>query len=75
MKILFYEVTKHFSPNFEFTGSKTIFAKIKSPFLAQKLEDKKICQNPFQAIIRLSREREKKGGMDHQAIGVGRVKP
>ena len=47
MKILFYEV-QHFSPNFhEFTGSKTIFAQKKSPFLAQKLEKKK-CQNPFQ---------------------------
>ena len=43
MKILFYEV-RHFSPNFhEFTGSKTIFAKKKkSPFLAQKLERKKV---------------------------------
>ena len=38
MKILFYEV--HFSPNFhEFTGSKTIFAKKISPFLAQKMEN------------------------------------
>ena len=57
MKILFYEV--YFSPNFhEFTGSITTFARKK--FLAQKLEKKKICQNPFQAIIRL-----KKSGMDH----------
>ena len=41
MKILFHEV-RHFSPNFhEFTGSKTIFAKNKSLFLAQKLERKK----------------------------------
>ena len=51
MKILFYEV-RHFRPNFhEFTGSQTILA-----FLAQKLERKKICQNPFQAIIRLRKK-------------------
>ena len=41
MKILFYEVIQHFSPNFhEFTGSKTKFAKKKSPSLAQKLDKK-----------------------------------
>ena len=51
MKILFYEV-RHFSPNFhEFTGSKTIFAK--------KNREKKNCQNPFQAIVRLKKEKEK----------------
>ena len=64
MKILFYEV-RHFSPNFhEFTGSKTIFAKKK--ILAQKLENFFFCQNPFQAIIRLKKEKKrKKSGMDH----------
>ena len=56
MKILFYEV-RHFSPNFqEFTGSKTNCQK-KSPFLAQKLEKKINCQNPFQVIIRLKKEK------------------
>ena len=59
IKILFYEV-RHFSPNFhEFTGSKTIFA-----FFSPKIGEKKNCQNPFQAIIRL-KKKKKKSGMDH----------
>ena len=56
MKISFYEI-RHFSPNFhEFTGSKTIFAKKNR----QKME-KKNCQNPFQAIIRLKKKKKKNG--------------
>ena len=59
MKILFYEV-RHFSPNFhEFIGSKTKFA-----FFSPKLEKKKNCRNPFEAIIRL-KKKKKKSGMDH----------
>ena len=59
MKILLYEV-RHFSPNFhEFTASKTIFAKKKSPFLAKKLENKKNCQNPFLTIRRQKRKEKK----------------
>ena len=41
---------------------KKIFAKKK--FLAQKLEKKKICQNPFHAIVRL-KKKKKKNAMDH----------
>ena len=50
----------------KFTWSKTIFAK-KSPFLAQKLEEKKNCQNPFQTIISLKKEKKKKwhGPLSH----------
>ena len=68
MKILSYEV-RHFSPNFhEFTGSKTIFAKkifflanivFFSPFLVKNWRIF-FCQNPFQSIIRLKKERKKK---------------
>ena len=55
MIILFYEV-RHFSPNFhEFTGSKTIFA-----FFSPKIGEKKNGQSPFQAIIRIKKERKKK---------------
>ena len=51
MKILFYEV-RHFSPNFhDFTGSKT--KQTKNPKKPKNWREKKICQNPFQAILRL----------------------
>jgi len=40
----------------------------KIAFFSPKIGEKKICQNPFQAIKRLKK-------MDHKAIGVGRVKP
>ena len=59
-----------------FTSSrwfKTIFAKNKSHFFSPKIGDIFFCQNPFLAIIRL--KKRKKSGMDHLAIGVGRVKP
>ena len=36
---------------------KKIFAK--KNFLAQKLEKKKICQNPFHAIVRLKKKKKK----------------
>ena len=55
MKIFFYLV-RHFSPNFhEFTGSKKIF-----DFFNPKIGEKKICQNPFQAIIRLKKKKKKR---------------
>ena len=46
MKILFYKV-RQFNPNFQYCFGNNI---------CQKLEKKKNCQNPFQAII---------SGMDH----------
>jgi hypothetical protein len=50
MKILFYEV-RHFSPNFhEFTA---LFRKQYFAFFSPKIGEKKNCQNPFKAIIRL----------------------
>ena len=61
---------QHFSPNFhEFTGSKTIFAKKKIVFLAQKLEIY------FWSKSVSGYYKTKKRGMDHYAISVGRVKP
>ena len=59
MKILFYEV-RHFSPNFhEFTGSKTIFANKKNRLFSPKIGEKKNCQNLFQTILRLKKEKKK----------------
>ena len=53
MKILFYEVL-NFNPNFhEFTVSKTLFSKKNRP----KIGEKKNCQNPFQAILRLKKKK------------------
>ena len=61
MKILFYEV-QHFSPNYqEFTGSKAIFSKKKSPFLAQKLEKKCFVKIHF----RLYKTKKKNGPLSH----------
>jgi len=61
MKILLYEA-RHFSPNFhEFTGSKTIFAKTKSPF-SPKIGWKKIVKS----VSDYSKtKKKKKSGMDH----------
>ena len=68
MKILFYEV-RHFSPNFhEFTGSKTIL-----PFLAQKLEKKKLSKSV--SGYYKTKKRKKKVAWTTKPIGVGRVKP
>jgi len=51
---------QHFSQNFhEFTGLKTIFAFSLAFFSPKIGEKKKICQNPFQAIIRLIKRRKK----------------
>ena len=64
MKILFYEV-RHFSPSFhEFTGSKTIFAKKKSPFLAQELERKKNLSKSISGYYK-TKKNNKKSDMDH----------
>ena len=53
-------------------SKKTLFF-YKFGFFSPKIGEKKNCQNPFQAIIRL--KKRKKSGMDHYAISVGRVKP
>ena len=59
MKILFYEA-RHFSTNFhEFAGLKTIFPKNKSPFLAQKLEKKKIAKS-VSGYYKTKKEKKKK---------------
>ena len=57
MKILFYE-EQHFSPNFhEFTGSKEYLPF--SPFLAQKLERKKIAKIRFR-LFQTKKNKKKK---------------
>ena len=78
MKILFYEV-RHSSPNFhEFTGSRIIFAKKKIAFFNPKIGEFFFVKIHFRLLyVRLNKNKtnKKNSGMDHQAIGVGRVKP
>ena len=44
---------------YDILGQTFTSSLVRKPYLAQKLERKKNCQNPFQAILRLKKKKKK----------------